>query len=627
MKKLLLLLLAAVSLTASAETGFLGNGQDPKVMTTLPMDSMIIMSPFSQFPAGATLTQFTVIASDITEKFVGNTIKQIATVLPEDVAEAKLLIVDVNAPAGQEVLWSAEVNGTPNALSFFDCGFFIDHAYDLQVGLAVKFSKTTTPKCAIVPTFRYYGWYVTDDVYCNNQYYNYSEYLSFFGYKTYTGLAIYCITEGDGGFKDTDIYMEGAGVSRTFIGQDDKIQAEYRNYGVKPVTSAEFKYVLDGGEYTMTHEQPMGFLEIATVEAPFKSPSIPVRQSLEIYASKVNGETVENPTKSVGSVITINEAENNRRKAVMEEYTQMNCGWCPRGIVALDEMSKKYPDDFYAIAEHFNDDCFVTSYYPAMQKYCGGAFPSAYLNRLTKCDPYYGTSTVMTPSEAGYKPLAVADDIEKIFTLPTEAQLDITEATLDPSGAIMNVTTQAVFNIDCISCPYTVAYTLTEDGIEKCIQENYYSMSGNEYDKEPYLKPLTKEKQYYLATWSHVGRGIWESDEKLAESIVKGEKYANEIQFELPGDIKGDYVNHATDWSKVNLLAILLDDETGEMVNAKRVKLTDILSEADQAKLGIAVGIKSVNLEKEKTIYGVDGVKYPALQNGTNIVNGKKILK
>ena len=629
MKKIILFLALCLTLNSWAQTKGIAEEQDPKCMTILPMDSTILISPFNEFPANATLTNFTVIASDITEKFVGNTITSIAMSLPADTKTAKILIVDVNATSeATEILWSADVTGyTPDEICKFPCDFYIDKAYDLQIGYSVTFAKKTTPNVTIVATNRYYGWYVTDDVYCNNQYYNYSDYLSFYGYKMYTGLACYCFTEGPAGLKDTDIYMEGADVSRSFIGTSSKISATYRNYGVKPVTSAEFKYVLNGQSYTKEHNQPMGYLESATVEAPFDSPSEPLRQSLEIYASKVNGEVIENPMKSVGSVITIKESENIRRKAVMEEYTQMQCGWCPRGIVALEELTKKYPDDFYAIAEHFNDDCYVESYYPAMQKYCGGSFPSAYLNRVTKVDPYYGTSSVYDTTDKNYQPLPVTADIEKIFVLPTEAGVEIKSAQLDASGDIITVTSETKFNIASITCPYTMAYTLTEDSLEDCLQENYFALDVNSYKNEPYLKSLTKEKQWYMAMWSHVGRGIWESEEKLAETIAAGQSYKNSIQFELPGNISGDYVDHETNWKNVNLIALLLDDETGEIVNAKRVKISEILSEEDCAKLGILPdGINSVKLTKPEKIYGIDGRERKTLMKGVNVVGGRKTI-
>ena len=43
------------------------------------------------------------------------------------------------------------------------------------------------------------------------------------------------------------------------------------------------------------------------------------------------------------------------RTVVIEEGTGTWCGWCIRGIVAMDYMKKTYGDKFLGIAVHVND--------------------------------------------------------------------------------------------------------------------------------------------------------------------------------------------------------------------------------------------------------------------------------
>ena len=71
-------------------------------------------------------------------------------------------------------------------------------------------------------------------------------------------------------------------------------------------------------------------------------------------------------------------AESYPRRMVMEEATATWCGWCPRGIVAIDGLKRDFPDNFLAIAIHGNGDkmAYVGEY--GLNVY---SYPSAFLNR------------------------------------------------------------------------------------------------------------------------------------------------------------------------------------------------------------------------------------------------------
>ena len=633
MKKILTILALLLTVHCWAEThqhvrgvkfeGF-AEEQDPKCLTILPMDSSIILSPFYEYPKGTWLQNFTIIASDITERFVGNTIKEIVMALPAgpDECSATIYIADAwETDPNAEPLWSAEVSGWSGcSLCSFPCDFVITKPLNLIVGYIATFKKAVTPQAAIVPTNRYYGWYTSDNYFCDSQQYDYSNYLMFYGYTMYTGLAVYCMTEGEAGLKDVDLSMESASVRRSYLGGETAITAEYSNYGCKKITSAEFKYVLDGKEYVTTHDSDIGYLAWGKVEAPFSAPTTPKRQHLEIYASKVNGEEIANPMKSVGSIITIDSTQNYRRRAVMEEYTETQCGWCPRGIVALDELTKRYPDDFIAIAEHYADDAYDASYLPAIEKYCGGSFPGGYLNRLKQVDPYYGTATNTDPRTKDYKELPVTDDVEAIFTLPTEGTIRLAEATLDRRAEVLTVQSEVTFNISCVECPYTVAYSLTEDNVQG-LQENYFALSDPaSYKGDQYLYPLCSVKQWYYANWSHVGRGIWDAlgvKGSLDGEIEAGVTKSHEYEIYLPQKVVA--------WENVNLVAMLLDEETGEVVNACQMRLMDLLGEEDQHKLGVETPWASH--ARTGSLYNMSGQRVAApTQHGIYILDGQKVV-
>lgn len=79
-------------------------------------------------------------------------------------------------------------------------------------------------------------------------------------------------------------------------------------------------------------------------------------------------------------------------KVVAEELTGSWCGWCVRGIVALEETKKAHPEQFIAIAVHGND--FLES--PEYTDYIAGligssGYPNSVVNRdrNTAGDPEY----------------------------------------------------------------------------------------------------------------------------------------------------------------------------------------------------------------------------------------------
>ncbi|MDY3354621.1 MAG: C10 family peptidase, partial [Prevotella sp.] len=67
------------------------------------------------------------------------------------------------------------------------------------------------------------------------------------------------------------------------------------------------------------------------------------------------------------------------RRIVMEEATGTWCGWCPEGMATIEQMSKKYPDNFIAIAIHDDYEMRVgNSYRPLLDMVTN--YPYAYIN-------------------------------------------------------------------------------------------------------------------------------------------------------------------------------------------------------------------------------------------------------
>ena len=86
--------------------------------------------------------------------------------------------------------------------------------------------------------------------------------------------------------------------------------------------------------------------------------------ALQVVVSKVNGKDDDYEGNSTIQSIVKYKENVYPYKVVVEEGTATWCGFCPRGIVGVQEMKKKYPDSFIGIAAHRDDPLEPTSYSP-----------------------------------------------------------------------------------------------------------------------------------------------------------------------------------------------------------------------------------------------------------------------
>ena len=99
-------------------------------------------------------------------------------------------------------------------------------------------------------------------------------------------------------------------------------------------------------------------------------------QELSITISEVNGQP--NGDKAATTAIPLRVYPFlSVNRPLVEEYTGLWCGYCPRGYVALETMKELYPDRFVGIAYHSGDDMGSGVEFPT---YPDG-FPAGFINR------------------------------------------------------------------------------------------------------------------------------------------------------------------------------------------------------------------------------------------------------
>ena len=240
------------------------------------------------------------------------------------------------------------------------------------------------------------------------------------------------------------------------------------------------------------------------------------------------------------------------RRVVIEEATGTWCGWCPRGTVWMDNMSQQYPDAIL-IAVHNSDPMANAVYDGGLQPLIPG-YPSIAVDRKSIIDP----SQIVT----GYN-----DHINDFGF----AHLDI-DASYNTSTRVCNAKVSAEFVVP-MSGDYRLAVVFTEDDVTGTTsgynQVNYYSYqsqnlplvgAGKNWQQEPNPVPASSMEYDFVART--ILGGFTGQAGSLPSTINPGVEYTHNFSYTIPASY---------DITKMKTIALLVDNSTGEVLNAQRL--------------------------------------------------------
>ena len=229
-------------------------------------------------------------------------------------------------------------------------------------------------------------------------------------------------------------------------------------------------------------------------------------------------------------------------------------------------------------------------------------------------------------------------------------------------GASVSITPSIEFNIDVPAKYYGLAYVITEDNITGVDQLNYYYGKPDSYfegaDDLKFLQTVTPTDQkadsgtmyyYYQPTFNDIARTIdspW-GDKHLLPACKAGEKVTlDPVVIEMPSSIESSKTDD------VNVTALLIDQRTGVIVTASRVKFNEsgwavginkVENATDEPVIEVAEGAFNVTAENATAkVYTIDGklvtsatvkgsASIPTFGNGAYIIrveaNGQKFAK
>lgn len=340
-----------------------------------------------------------------------------------------------------------------------------------------------------------------------------------------------------------------------------------KNNAGNAVESATLTYSVNGGTEqtsTVTLPQPLIYNDytLSAIEFPLDMPDVegadlPVTINLTGINGKpgVNRAATANRTAS-GTYLSL--AEGYEKAVVAEVNTGTWCGWCPIGIVGLQKMAEKYPDDPYLIpiGVHMSDAMSTTSY-ASFYAMCGNSAPQVLINRNVE---QYG------PQTPYFDFLDQAYAIER--QIPALAKPEIRAMSYNKSQKKLTVEGGATFTIP-VKGEYALAYVVTEDKVGPYDQTNYFSPA---YEQGLTLEGWDDKGTTVSMRYNDVARYIYSFKgvkNSLPEAIEADKLYTYPATFQ---------VNSVSNINNCHIICMVINRATGRIENAVRLPYSEMES-------------------------------------------------
>lgn len=426
------------------------------------------------------------------------------------------------------------------------------------------------------------------------------EWGDYYG-KGFGVIAIQALMSGD--FAENEVKMNSVLGDIVGTKNDFDLPISIDNVGTNGISSLDLTVSVGGVEtkFEAKPEAPvMGYGNNFSFIEKINTPAESGKYNISISVDKING--VDNPKKTVANGTFIVVSRVAEHKMFMEEFTAMWCGWCPRGMIAMEKLSKKYGEQFVPVAVHVSDalDCF--DYVNVIQSTVEG-YPNAHVDRTTfGIDPYYGSSK----TEFG-----IEKDLLKSVSVIPMAEV-FAKAKLEDN--IVKATAEIKFLYTGSAANYAVGYIITENGMSDKFwkQANFfYQFAGQGLEEiEPMFEPwVNGQPEVAGVVYNDVAiaaQGIeWGIENSIPTKVEEEKIVTHSVDFDLSG------YETIKDVNNLNVIVLLFNTMNGMVMNSDIFPLS--------SDTGID-GVENTNDNVETSRYTVDGRRIFAPQKGINIV-------
>jgi hypothetical protein len=351
-----------------------------------------------------------------------------------------------------------------------------------------------------------------------------------------------------------DMGVTELSISPTVVAGPLDITGTVTSYSSNNITSFDISWDDGTGPYTETFSVNMNYGD--TYNFTHGTALNTVAGQTYIIAVNISAAGDANATNDLlsTSVSTVSSLVN--KVVVGEEKTGEWCGWCPRGGVALAEMSLSNPDDFIGIAVHNGDGMTVAQYDGNIGTYISGGYPGGGVDRVASGNPA-SFSTMHNARKTHVPPASVT-----------------ASGTYDANTITVNITADFV---GAVSGDHRLAAVLIQDSVTGSGQANYYAGGGSgamtmpntgsmpNYEFGATNAPQTVNPYYH----DHVAIALGNNQiNGTYGSVGSGVSVGDSVTYTYTFSRNSDY-----NMGKVHVVGMLVNGSTGEILNAGKGNL------------------------------------------------------
>ena len=445
-----------------------------------------------------------------------------------------------------------------------------------------------------------------------------------------SGAAIIVVTL-EREINDFDLGFLKVGTTYAEAGKNFDVMAQVVNGGANPVTTITYTYALNDGEATtntINLEEPLApnFTDVYDVLLPIEAIDQVDIYTLNLNITQIDGQPNESKGASTSAELHVYPYIPQHRPLV-EEYTALECGWCPRGYAAMEYISDEYTDEAVVICYHTpnfgsgSDPMAVTGVMPVATN----NYPTASIDRMGIVDPYYGSSN---------KNLGIVDEMFERAGVVAFADINIADVIVSLPDSVINVKTDVTFMKNVNNDSYRIGYVLSCDGLRdpSWKQANSFSKKA-EYKNAPlleefYILPGT----VYGLTFNDVAiitkdmRGVANS----LVDVVPGETITNEYSFDVKNvkNYHGTSLNPYLAIHRMWVNAFVVDRVNGQVVNAVRFPVRNVFSsvESVEGDANVVVSVEYFDLTGCRVANPAGGIFIRSEKMADGSVKTSKVL-
>lgn len=366
----------------------------------------------------------------------------------------------------------------------------------------------------------------------------------------------------DADYGDSDAAVTLPENSYIAYGEEYPVPMTIVNHGQSPINEISYSYTIGefAGNGTLKLDTPIESIgDNAIVKVPVSTEAEVGTYPFTFTLETVNGESNTDMNRVATGELTVMPFVPVNRPLV-EEYTGLNCGYCPRGYVAMEEMNRIYGDSFIGMAYHSSEyestnAMVVMNEFP----YEVAGYPDGTINRMEEMDPSYFPFVW----ENFRNDMPVAD-------------LDVKAEWADEERTELVATTNVRFVKDFANHNYRLAIALVADNLfnESWRQSNYFAgrkPEGIESELwDLFINGGSKVSGLIFNDVVVYYKDIKGIEGSLPETITVGEDitYTYSVKMEDVVNLKGNQFMNPE--AKLHFVAIVLDGETGYSINCNK---------------------------------------------------------